>query len=262
MKVPNRILREGILTSPRVKRLEGWASEVFYRRLMSVVDDFGRYHADYGLLRAACYPRQLNKVSDADIGKWLADCESAALVSMYPASDGERYLQLLDFRQQARAAKSKFPEPLRECAANATQVMNYGAAPAPVFGDEGVSEGVEPTVLAALPAAKRPPDCPTEALIALYHEHLPMLPRVEVVNDSRKRALSARWREVVTDADIRKANDQRAAGLDWFAWFFGHAARSKFLTGKAKDWRADFDFLLTPSKFAKVVEGSYHKDTA
>lgn len=119
-----------------------------------------------------------------------------------------------------------------------------------------------PTVLVGKASPSRPPDCPTEALIALYHEHLPMLPRVEVVNDSRKRALSARWRDVVTDADIRKSDDVRAAALDWFGWFFSHAAKSKFLTGKAKDWRADFDFLMTQSKFAKVVEGSYHKEAA
>ena len=74
-----------------------------------------------------------------------------------------------------------------------------------------------------------------------------MLPRVEVVNEGRKRTLAARWREVVTDPDIRKAEDPRAAALDWFDWFFGHAARPPFLTGRAKDWRADFDFLLTPS---------------
>lgn len=119
-----------------------------------------------------------------------------------------------------------------------------------------------PTVLVASASPPRLPPCPTEALIALYHEHLPMCPRVEVVNDTRKRALSARWREVVTDPEIRKSEDAKAAAIDWFAWFFGHAAKSRFLTGKAKDWRADFDFLMTPSKFAKVVEGSYHKEAA
>jgi uncharacterized protein YdaU (DUF1376 family) len=120
----------------------------------------------------------------------------------------------------------------------------------------------EPTVLVGKASPSRPPDCPTEALIALYHEHLPMLPRVEVVNDSRKRALSSRWREVVTDADIRKSEDIKAAGLDWFAWFFGHVSKSRFLTGKSKDWKADFDFLMAPNKFAKVIEGSYHKEAA
>lgn len=120
--MPNRMLREGILKSPRIAKL-GWPEEVFYRRLMSVVDDHGRYHADEGMLRAACYPRLLNKVSDSDIGKWLAICAGAALVRVYPAQDGERYLQMLDFHQQIRSAKSKFPEPSVECAADATQLL-------------------------------------------------------------------------------------------------------------------------------------------
>lgn len=138
--MPNRILREGILTSPRISKL-GWPEEVFYRRLMSVVDDFGRYYADHGLLRAACYPRQLNKVSDSDIGKWLQVIATAALVRVYPAQDGERYLQLLDFRQQARAAKSKFPQPPDECVADAAQALLTGEADAPVFVFGDVAEG-------------------------------------------------------------------------------------------------------------------------
>ena len=154
--MPNRILREGILTSPRIARL-GWPEEVFYRRLMSVVDDFGRYYADHGMLRAACYPRQLNKVSDSDIGKWLACVQKAALVRVYPAQDGERYLELLDFGQQVRAKKSKFPDPPSTCVAGAT----HPPADAPVFGDvfgdedEGVDEG--DARVAARPAKRCPP---------------------------------------------------------------------------------------------------------
>lgn len=118
--MPNRILREGILTSQRMARL-GWAEEVLYRRLHSVVDDFGRYYADSGLLRAACYPRQLNKVSDSDIGKWLTVLVEAALVRVYPAEDGERYLEVLGFGQQIRAKKSKFPDMRSTCLADAQQ---------------------------------------------------------------------------------------------------------------------------------------------
>ena len=76
--MPNRIIREGILTSEKLENL-GWAEEVFYRRLMSVVDDYGRYYAKPSLLRAACYPLLLAKVSDSDIEKWLAVCADAAL---------------------------------------------------------------------------------------------------------------------------------------------------------------------------------------
>lgn len=135
--MPNRILREGILTSPRVAKL-GWPEEVFYRRLMSVVDDFGRYYADPGMLRAACYPRMLNKVSDSDVEKWLAKCAEAALVRVYVASDTERYLEVLDFKQQARATKSKFPQPPSTCVADATQTSSECVASAPVYVDVSV----------------------------------------------------------------------------------------------------------------------------
>lgn len=107
--MPNRILRDGILSSEAVSSLS-WAEEVFYRRLMSVADDHGRFHASPKLIRAACYPLLIDKVSDADIGKWLTSCVTAALVSVYPAADGKRYLQITKFGQQMRSA-SKYPVP-------------------------------------------------------------------------------------------------------------------------------------------------------
>lgn len=107
--MPNRILREGILTSRRVNRLKPQA-EVFYRRLMSVVDDYGRYSADPALLRSSCYPRRLDEVREADISRWLAEVQTAGLIALY-AVEEEPYLELLDFRQQVRAKASKFPAP-------------------------------------------------------------------------------------------------------------------------------------------------------
>lgn len=109
----------------------------------------------------------------------------------------------------------------------------------------------------AMPSRVAP--CPTDAIVSMYHDKLPMLPRVEVVSESRRRAVSARWREVISDPQIRKSAVPKTAAMEWFDWYFEHASKSNFLTGRAKDWRADFDFLMTPSKFAKVVEGHYHK---
>jgi DNA-binding MarR family transcriptional regulator len=109
--VPNRILRDGILTSPKIAKL-GWPEEVLYRRLMSLVDDYGRYFADASVLRGHAYPRQLSKVSDSDVAKWIRAIEEAGLVRVYPAEDGERYLEIVNFGQQIRATKSKFPQPM------------------------------------------------------------------------------------------------------------------------------------------------------
>lgn len=106
--MPNRILREGILTSERVDALGSWAAECFYRRLHSVVDDFGRYYANPSLLRAACYPLKLDKVSNADIEEWIAECERVGLLSVYEIA-GKKYLEVVDFRQQPRTKTSKYP---------------------------------------------------------------------------------------------------------------------------------------------------------
>lgn len=107
--MPTRVLRDGILTSERIALL-GWAEEVFYRRLMSVADDHGRFYAHPSLIRAACYPLVLDKVSDSDIEKWLTACVDAALVRVYRALDRKCYLEILDFGQRVQS-KSKFPDP-------------------------------------------------------------------------------------------------------------------------------------------------------
>lgn len=123
----------------------------------------------------------------------------------------------------------------------------------------------EPSVLVAEASPSTPyrvPNCPNDELVALYHLHLAALPAVEIVSDARKKSLSARWRDVCADGKLDKAG-----GIEWFVWFFTRVAASDFLMGRTAGksgqlWRADFDFLITPSKFVKVVEGRYHQEKA
>ena len=127
--MPNRILREGILSSERVEKLN-WSDEVFFRRVISVVDDFGRYYARPALLRAACYPLLLTKVSELDIDKWLAACVSAGLIQTYAGPDGKRYLTILNFKQQRRAEASKYPDAVLPCITDAQQTSSSCVADA------------------------------------------------------------------------------------------------------------------------------------
>lgn len=246
----------------------GWPEEVFYRRLHSVVDDFGRYYADEGLLRAACYPRQLNKVSDSDVGKWLRACEAAALVRVYSAQDGERYLMVLDFNQQVRAKKSRFPEMPSACVADAAQTIGASAADAHlgVFGGvsvsvipspngEGVGEGADQRHLRVVKSL----NCPHERLIALYHEVLPTCRQVREWNETRQGYLRSRWREKAAELAWQTEDE----GVEWFRSFFGYCATSKFLTGRIaagngrKPFLADLEWLMKPDNFAKAIEGKY-----
>jgi hypothetical protein len=105
--VPNRIVREGILTSERVNQLSP-AGEVFYRRLMSVVDDYGRFDGRHVMLKVSCFPLRVDSVREADIPRWIAECEKAGLIVLY-AVNAKPYVELLDFRQRTRAKESRYP---------------------------------------------------------------------------------------------------------------------------------------------------------
>jgi hypothetical protein len=129
--MPNRILRDGILSSEKLAGL-GWAEEVFYRRLMSVADDYGRFHALPKLIRSACYPLLIDRVSDGDVTGWLASCASAGLVKVYAADDGKRYIEIANFGQQLRA-KSKFPD---ASASSCEQVISGASSCAEMIGNE------------------------------------------------------------------------------------------------------------------------------
>mgnify|MGYP003441332381 FL=1 len=123
--MPSRLLREGILTSDRVDQLDN-AAEVFYRRLMSKVDDHGLYDARPSILRSSLYPLRVDRVREADITRWIAACEKAGVIALYQ-HDGKPYLQMVDTRWQARSEpKYPMPTPENSCKQEKT--------PVPVFG--------------------------------------------------------------------------------------------------------------------------------
>ena len=143
-------------------------------------------------------------------------------------------------------------------------LVSPSPSPSPsLIPNSGVPGFSSPTPLVATAGAAtttRAPNCPTEAIVNAYNEALPMLPRCEVLNDSRKRSIAARWREVCAAERF-----DRAQGIDFFKRYFGLVATSRFLTGRVQGrdgraWKADLDFLMNPTKFARVIEGAYHKE--
>lgn len=95
--------------------------------------------------------------------------------------------------------------------------------------------------------------CPHQAIVDLYHEILPELPSVALLNKTRKQHLQSRWREHAAHRD-----------LAFWREYFESVKASAFLMGKVpgrnggKPFRATFDWLIAPSNFVKVVEGNYH----
>ena len=105
--MPNRYIREGINSSRAVASLDP-AAEVFYRRMLNVVDDFGRFEVDTMLIRSHAFPVHSN-ISESEISRWIAACEKAGLLVSYEAA-GRTYLALTK-TERPRARKSRYPDP-------------------------------------------------------------------------------------------------------------------------------------------------------
>ncbi len=106
--MPSRLLSDDILTDERVDSLS-FGAEVFYRRLFSFVDDFGRFDGRLMFLRARLYPTKLDTVNDKQIQGWLAECVAAGLVTTYEAN-GKPYLVYHDITG-GRSKTSQYPPP-------------------------------------------------------------------------------------------------------------------------------------------------------
>jgi hypothetical protein len=119
--MPNRYIREDAIESEAVNRLS-WQAEVFWRRLLNKADDFGRFTANRELLRAAIFPLQLRKVSEADVGRMLLECEHSGLISIWK-SDGKEFLVLHKW-ETGRALHSKYPAPPPEITTNTRTFPN------------------------------------------------------------------------------------------------------------------------------------------
>lgn len=168
--MPIRLLREGILGSDRVNKLDA-AEEVFYRRLMSKVDDHGLYDARVSMLRSSLYPLRVDRVREADITRWIAACEKAGLIVLY-ANAGKPFLQMLDTGWAVRS-EPKYPRPTDPGSAISTSSENgceQVKATVPVFGVVVVGEAV---------GSAAPPG-------ALFEEFWKAYPKKKAKDDARK----------------------------------------------------------------------------
>jgi uncharacterized protein YdaU (DUF1376 family) len=232
-------------------------------------------HGAYTLLIDSCYDRErFPTLDDAIEWTWASSKDEIEAVEFvlrrfFDLEDGV-YVQsrireeIAEYHAKATTNKRIADEREAKRKANGTTGTRNVHESSPSVDEappnqEPLTNNQEPSKEAkASPDLGKPksvPACPVAEIVEMYNTMLPMLPAVSVVNDSRKRAISSRWREVVTTDKM-----DRKQGLEFFEWYFTMVKDSKFLTGKSKDWKADMDFLFNPSKFPRIIEGTYHKD--
>lgn len=91
---------------------------------------------------------------------------------------------------------------------------------------------------------EREKNTPYDEIVEIYHSRCLDLPRVIKLTDQRKKFLNARWKEYPS--------------IDFWNQFFDTVSKSQFLMGKVNDFKANFDWLIRPNNFVKVLEGNYN----
>jgi hypothetical protein len=81
-------------------------------------------------------------------------------------------------------------------------------------------------------------------IIDYFHEKCTRLPKILIINQQRKKSINAR----INDYGIEKIKEVLEI-----------AGKSNFLSGENnKTWTADFDWIMKPTNFVKVLEGNYN----
>lgn len=87
-------------------------------------------------------------------------------------------------------------------------------------------------------------NCPYAKIKDLYHKICVSYPRITDIDGNRKKAVGARWRKYKS--------------LDVFKEMFEIAEASSFLKGENdRNWSADFDWMMKPTNFSKIMEHKY-----
>jgi uncharacterized protein YdaU (DUF1376 family) len=81
-----------------------------------------------------------------------------------------------------------------------------------------------------------------EKIIQIFNFVCKDLPRVEKITVSRKKAISI----IIKDHS-----------LDKLELVFKLTSESDYLNGKISDWNANFDWIVKPNNFIKILEGNY-----
>jgi hypothetical protein len=104
--MPSRLIRDWT-GSDKVNGLSVHA-ERFFTRLIMKADDYGRFYADTRLLKANLFPLLLDNIREADMLRWMAECQKAGLIVLYEVS-GKKYLRIDNYGQRLRQKTKKFP---------------------------------------------------------------------------------------------------------------------------------------------------------
>lgn len=106
--MPNRVIRDGFLDSPRVDALD-WFAECVYHRLLLAVDDAGRIDGRSSVLKSRLFPLK-DRLRASDVERGVNQLEEQGLVVRWEVGD-QVVIQVTRWRRCGNAQYSRYPDP-------------------------------------------------------------------------------------------------------------------------------------------------------
>ena len=226
--------------------------------MWGIADDAGRLRGASRMLASLLFPYD----DDAPdlMSRWLAELESEGCIIRYSVG-GSHFIQIakwLEHQKIDKPSPSKIPK-FDDVSAKPLESSSVDLVPSTVVPStkEQEKEDVKGNAVCVAPSAKplslpividAPDD--SQTAVAMWNEAATELglATVQRLSDARRKKLRLRLRECGGLVGWRFALDKlRSSGCRWM------------LGENDRKWRADFDFLVTESKFTRLMEGGYDR---
>lgn len=244
--------------------------------LLNHCDDDGYFNANPKLVESDIFPlRTLSKPTT----ELLRELCSIGYLLMYKGNDNKTYGLVKNFYKH-QVINKRTPSKIKglceviELSGSPTVVLPTGMEWNGNRSGSGSGEEMElrddltiNELLTDEPIIKNPskpkiPNCQYQAVIDIYNETLPELPRAVALNTKREKLIKARWNWLFTskkqNKEPRALNAEQA--LDWFREFFLCAKEDDFLMGRTtrragfETWTCSIDYLLEDRCLTKILE--------
>lgn len=238
--MPQRFLRPGITTSERWNSIS-FEAQSFFIRILTLVDDFGRYDARLPILHGQCFALRPD-IKAQRMAALRSELQTSKLIEVYEV-EGREYLQIAQWQERARSDKSKFP--INSQVVDISTPAADGSVPQP----NPASIDHRPSPIAITSSTSGADEAKAKKtgieLFVIEWNSLPSpFPKVQVMSSDRQTHLRNRMMEVFW------RDNWKAALIKMIT--------AEFCCGKNdRTWIADVDFFLKPGTVAKILEGKY-----
>lgn len=237
--MPQRFLRPGITTSDRWNAVS-WKAQSLFIRIITLVDDFGRYDGRVPILHGQCFALR-SDVTPKETGTLRGELATAGLIIVYQV-DGKEFLQVCLWQERARSETSKFPDPPKLTVSQDS--AGNGSGPQEKDASIAIVIDLTPSTIDPRPSPSPTPPDEVEDFMEKWNLLPSAFPKIRTMSAGRKTHLRERRRDLWWRENWQAAIESMP--------------KSDFLGGKnEKQWTADVDFFLRPDSVAKIIEGKY-----